>query len=70
MKVKELISICTSATCYSVWGGGHADERGEYYGSFGLPEEVISKFGSREVKSIYPASKDVISIAIKYLDEE
>lgn len=69
MKVKELVRVCSSATCFSVWGGAQFDEGGEYYGSFGLFEEVISKFGEREIISIYPACKDVISVAIKYTEE-
>lgn len=65
MKVKDLVNICTSATCFSIWAGGQCDEDGDYCGSFGLFEEVIDKYGERKVESIYPACKDVIAIAIK-----
>lgn len=65
MKVKDLVSVLSSATCVTLSEQAHLDEGGRYLGGYGDFDRLVSEYGETEVISIWPASKDIVEVAVK-----
>lgn len=67
--VKELVKVCSSATCIRAYDSVDAMDDGKYFKSYGVLREFAKEYGECEVLAIYPEFKDYLCVAIEVEDE-
>lgn len=65
MKLRDLVSVMSSATLVTLTEGKPLDEGGKYLKSYGLLDELAEEYGERIVVCFWPATKDVVEVVIE-----